>query len=102
MNPLKRLLGRTGKENLVSRKPSGRFQVVGVTHLLGKQILGGIVLDGILYPGYKLRGGGVALIREIHIQNREVDFAVEGDRVALVLEGRLEVGEGEVIEVYRS
>ena len=92
---------RRGPE-IVSKKPVGRFQVVGITYVLGKQVLGGVVLDGAIYPGYKLKGGGVALIREIHIQNRKVDFAVEGDQVALVLEGALKLKGGEVIEVYRS
>lgn len=101
-----RLRRKTGKERVkeevVSKEPVGRFQVVGVTSILGRQVLGGVVLDGAVYPGYKLKGGGVALIREIHIQNRKVDFAVEGDQVALVLEGALRLKGGEVIEVYRS
>jgi len=90
------------KEEVVSKKPVGRFQVAGVTSILGRQVLGGIVLDGVIYPGYKLKGDGVALVREIHIQNRKVDFAVEGDRVALVLEGTLKLRDGDAIEVYQS
>ncbi|ASJ08560.1 translation factor [Thermococcus siculi] len=87
---------------IVSRKPAGKFHVVGITHVLGKQVLGGVVLEGTIYPGYKLKGGGVAVIRGIYIQNREVDFAVEGDQVALVLEGTLKLKGDEVIEVYQS
>ncbi len=93
---------RMDKEEIVSREPVGKFQVIGVTSVLGRQVLGGVVLDGAIYPGYKLKDGGVALIREIHIQNRKVDFAVEGDRVALVLEGTLKLRDGNVIEVYQS
>ncbi len=87
---------------IASREPVGKFQVVGITSVLGREILGGTVTDGIIYPGYKLKGKGVAIVREIHIQNRKVDFAVEGDQVALVLEGVLKVNSGEFLEVYQS
>ena len=106
MSIIRRMLGRDKNPErviqVVSRKPVGRFKVVGITHVLGKQVLGGVVLEGAIYPGYKLKGGGIALIREIHIQNRKVDFAVEGDQVALVLEGTLKLKGGEVLEVYQS
>ncbi|WP_148882797.1 tRNA-binding protein Pbp11 [Thermococcus aciditolerans] len=105
MGILDRLFGRGrngGDVQIVSRKPAGRFQVVGVTYVLGKQVLGGVVLEGVIYPGYKLKGGGIALVREIHLQNRKVDFVVEHDEAALVLEGTLKVKEGEIIEVYQS
>jgi hypothetical protein len=101
-----KIFGREGKSEteiqVVSRKPIGKFHVVGITYVLGKQVLGGIVLEGAIYPGYKLKGGGVAVIRDIRIQNRKVDFAVEGDQVALVLEGTLKLKGGEVIEVFQS
>jgi len=87
---------------VASRKPVGKFQVVGITSILGRQVLGGIVIDGVVYPGYKLKGNGVAVVREIHIRNRKVDFAVEGDQVALVLEGVLKVNTGEFLEIYQS
>ena len=95
-------LRRKRDPEVVSRHPVGKFQVAGVTSVLGKQVLGGTVIDGVIYPGYKLKGKGVAVVREIHIQNRKVDFAVEGDQVALILDGVLNVNAGEFLEVYQS
>ncbi|WP_457752001.1 tRNA-binding protein Pbp11 [Thermococcus sp.] len=102
MGILDRFRKKTEEVEIVSRRPVGRFKVIGTTNILGKQVLGGIVLDGIIHPGYKLKDGGIALVREIHIQNRKVDFVVEHDEAALVLEGTLRVKEGEIIEVYQS
>ncbi|NJE85004.1 translation factor [Thermococcus sp. CX2] len=92
----------TEEIQIVSRKPVGKFRVEGVTYILGKQVLAGIVLDGVIYPGYKLRDGGIALVREIYIQNRKVDFVVEHDQAALLLEGKLKAEPGEVIKIYQS
>ncbi|AFL94851.1 hypothetical protein CL1_0645 [Thermococcus cleftensis] len=93
---------KKGEVEVVSREPVGKFIVAGVTYVLGKQVLAGIVKEGLIYPGYKLKGKNVALIREIYIQNRKIDFAVGGDEVALLLEGHMEVKTGEVLNVYRS
>ncbi|ASA76913.1 tRNA-binding protein Pbp11 [Thermococcus sp. 5-4] len=102
MGIFKRFRKKKDEPEIVSRHPVGKFKVIGTTYVLGKQVLGGVVLEGIIYPGYKLKGGGIALVREIHIQNRKVDFVVEHDEAALVLEGKLKVKDGEIIEVYRS
>lgn len=102
MGILDRFRKKKDEPEIVSRHPVGRFKVSEITYVIGKQVLGGVVMEGVIYPGYKLKGGGVALVREIHIRNRKVDFAVDHDEAALVLEGRLKVKEGEVIEVYQS
>ncbi|MDI3474629.1 MAG: hypothetical protein PWQ79_1819 [Thermococcaceae archaeon] len=91
-----------GEIEIVSRKPVGSFRVDEVFYRQGRQALVGEVLGGLIYPGYKVKGGGTALIREIQSERKKVDFAVSGDRVVLLLEGRLEVSPGQILEVYQS
>ncbi|NJE75331.1 translation factor [Thermococcus sp. ES12] len=102
MDIFKRFRRKVNGPEIASRHHIGKFKVVGTTRIPGKQVLRGIVLEGIIYPGYKLKGGGIALVREIRLQNRRVDFIVEHDEAALVLEGVLKVKEGDILEVYRS
>ena len=87
------------KIEIVSRKPVGKFKVF---QILGKHVLSGEVVDGIIYPGYKLKGRDVGVIMGIEKGHRKVDFAVSGDNVALILENKVEVEEGEILEVYQS
>lgn len=90
------------KIEIVSRKPVGKFRVLQVFQILGKQALSGEVIDGIIYPGYKLKGRDVGIIMGIEKEYRRVDFAVSGDTVALILENNMKVEKGEVLEVYQS
>ncbi|WP_048149886.1 tRNA-binding protein Pbp11 [Palaeococcus ferrophilus] len=98
----RRLFGRNRGIEVATRKPTGRFRVSRVLALPGRKALLGEVLEGVIYPGYKLKGKGVALVRSIERERRRVDFAVPGDEVALITEGEIEAGEGEVLEVYPS
>ena len=87
------------KIEIVSRKPVGKFKVF---QILGKHVLSGEVVDGIIYPGYKLKGRDAGVIMGIERGHRKVDFAVSGDIVVLILENKIEVEEGEILEVYQS
>jgi len=95
-------LFKNDRAEITSRKPVGKFKVEKVFEILTKQVLVGEVVEGVIYPGYKLKGNNVALIREIQRDRQKVDFAVEYDKVALVLEGRINTGEGEILEIYQS
>jgi len=86
----------------VSRKPVGKFRVLQVFQILGRQVLSGEVLEGIIYPGYKVKGKDVGVVMAIEKEHRRVDFTVSGDRVALILENKIGVEKGEVLEVYQS
>ncbi|WP_227738771.1 tRNA-binding protein Pbp11 [Thermococcus eurythermalis] len=104
MSFLKKFFGRQGKAEeikIVSRNPVGKFRVEQSLNVLGKEMLIGEV-EGIMYPGYKVKGESVAIIREIQRDRKKVDFAVDGDRVALVLEGKTNAKKGDVLEVYQS
>ncbi|ADT83050.1 tRNA-binding protein Pbp11 [Thermococcus barophilus] len=90
------------KIEIVSRKPVGRFRVLQVFNIFGKQVLAGEVIDGIIYPGYKLKGRDVGIVRNIEKNRKKVDFAVSGDVVALMLENKMDVNDGELLEVYQS
>ena len=90
-----------GGEFIASRKPVARFRVEQVMNVLGRETLIGTV-EGIVYPGYKVRGKEIAVIREIQREKKRVDFAVGGDRVALILEGRTNAKKGETLEIYQS
>jgi len=70
-------------------------------NILGRETLIGTV-EGVIYPGYKVKGDGIAVIREIQRERKKVDFAVDGDRVALILEGRTNAKKGERLEIYQS
>jgi len=91
----------TAEIEIVSRRPVARFNVEQALNVLGKETLIGTV-EGIIYPGYKVKGESAALIREIQKDRKRVDFAVDGDRVALVLEGKTNAKKGEVLDVYQS
>lgn len=103
---LRRLLHRKERTRdgveIVSRKPSGKFMVEKSYALPAGEALVGEVREGIVYPGYKLKGRRTALIREIQANRRKIDFAVSGDRVALIVEEKMEAKEGDVLEVYPS
>ncbi len=94
---------RTGesREFIASRKPVAKFRVEQVLNVLGGETLIGTV-EGIIYPGYKVKGGNIAIIREIQRERKRVDFAVDGDRVALILEGKTKAKKGDVLEIYQS
>ncbi|WP_456367193.1 tRNA-binding protein Pbp11 [Thermococcus sp.] len=88
-------------EFIASKKPAARFSVENVVNILGREALIGTV-EGVIYPGYKVKGKGIAVIREIQRDRKRVDFAVDGDRVALILEGRTNAKKGDLLEVYQS
>jgi len=90
------------KVEIVSRKPVGKFRVLQIFQILGRQILSGEVLEGIIYPGYKLKGKDVGVIMAIEKEHRRVDFAVSGDTVALILENNMKAEKGDILEVYQS
>ena len=91
----------TGGEFVASRRPVATFRVEQIVNIMGREALIGTV-EGIIYPGYKIKGEGIAIIREIQRDRRKVDFAVDGDRVALILEGKTNAKKGESLEVYQS
>lgn len=98
MSILGRLFGRYREP--VSKKPVGKFRVESV---LDDGSISGEVLDGIIYPGYKLKGGRTVVpIMKIMRADKEIEFAIEYDRVVIFPEGRLKVEEGEILEVYAS
>ncbi|WP_010479108.1 tRNA-binding protein Pbp11 [Thermococcus zilligii] len=106
MGLLDRVFRRAKDENpleIVSIKPVGKFRVEKSLTVWGRQVLIGEVLEGVIYPAYKVKAGkSVALIYRIEREHREVEFAAPGDRVALILEGEVKVRENDEIEVYQS
>ncbi|WP_324615389.1 tRNA-binding protein Pbp11 [Thermococcus thioreducens] len=101
---LKRLLGRRDyhEVDVVSREPVGKFRVEKILKVLNRQVLVGEVTKGLIYPGYKVKGKSVSPIMKIERNHQRVDFAVAGDRVALMLEHEVPCEEGEELEIYRS
>lgn len=93
---------RKKEVQIFSRRAVGKFKVERVFEILGREVVVGEVIEGVIYSGYKLKGKGVALIREIQKERQKVDFALECDKVALVLEGKINPKAGEVLEVYQS
>jgi len=89
------------KIEIVSRSPIGKFMVEQTLNVLGRETLVGTV-EGVIYPGYKVKGRDIAIIREIQRERKRVDFAVDGDRVALILEGKTKAKKGDVLEIYQS
>lgn len=85
-----------------SKRPVAKFKVEKVFEIFGREVLVGEVVEGVIYPGYKVKGKKAALIREIEKERQKVDFALEYDKVALVLEGKLNTKAGEILEVYQS
>ncbi|ACS90577.1 MULTISPECIES: tRNA-binding protein Pbp11 [Thermococcus] len=93
---------REKEVQIFSRKSVGKFKVEKTFKIFGKEVLVGEVIEGVIYPGYKIKGERAALIREIQRDRQEVDFALEYDKVALVLDGKLNPKVGEILEVYQS
>lgn len=89
-------------EIIASRYPVGKFRVEKVLKVAFKEVLVGEVLEGIVYPGYKLKGSSVGVIRAIEREHRKVDFAVAGDKVALMMESPTKAEEGQILEVHQS
>ena len=87
---------------IVSRKPVGKFRVKKSLKIFGRQVLIGEVFEGIIYPGYKLRGKTVGIVMKIEMEKREADFAVAGDEVALMLENEIPCKKGDELEIYQS
>ncbi|ASJ06542.1 tRNA-binding protein Pbp11 [Thermococcus pacificus] len=106
MGFLNRVFRRAKDDNpleIVSREPVGKFRVSKTLRVMGRQVLIGEVLEGVVYPAYKVKAGRkVAIIYRIEKGHREVEFAAPGDMVALILEGEVEVGKNDEIEVYQS
>ena len=107
MRGLKELFGRRGKQEesdveIVSLRPVGRFQVERILRVLSRQVLVGRVTEGLVYPGYKIKGRKAGVIMKVEKDHRKVDFAVVGDEVALMLENEIPCREGEELEIYRS
>lgn len=93
---------KESKVEVFSKRPVAKFKVERVFEILGREVLVGEVAEGVIYPGYKVKRKKAALIREIQRERQRVDFALEYDKVALVLEGRLNPKAGEMLEVYQS
>ena len=87
---------------IVSRKPVGRFRVERVLRVTHRQVLIGEVLEGLVYPGYKVKGRKASPIMRIERERRRVDFAVAGDTAALILENEIPCEKGEILEIYQS
>ncbi|MCO6040547.1 tRNA-binding protein Pbp11 [Thermococcus alcaliphilus] len=93
---------KEGGVEIFSKRPVAKFKVEKVFEIFGREVLVGEVVEGVIYPGYKVKGNGAALIREIQKERQKVDFALEYDKVTLVLEGKLNTKAGEILEVYQS
>ena len=93
---------REKEVQIFSRNPVGKFKVEGVFEIFDREVVVGEVIEGVIYPGYKIKGERVALIREIQKEGQKVDFALEYDKVALVLEGKISPKSEEVLAVYQS
>ncbi|MCA6214180.1 translation factor [Thermococcus bergensis] len=93
---------KEGRVEIFSKRPVAKFKVEKVFEIFGREVLVGEVVEGVIYPGYKVKGKKAALIREIEKERQKVDFALEYDKVALVLEGKLNTKAGEILEVYQS
>ncbi|AMQ18967.1 tRNA-binding protein Pbp11 [Thermococcus peptonophilus] len=89
-------------EGIASRQSVGKFRVEKVLKVAFREVLIGEVLEGIIYPGYKLKGPSVGVIRAIEREHRKVDFAVTGDRVAIMMEAPTKAKEDQILEVYQS
>jgi sulfate adenylyltransferase subunit 1 (EFTu-like GTPase family) len=87
---------------IVSRHPVASFHVESVLRVGKRMALIGTVEGGMVYPGYKVKGDGVAIIYAIEKDRERVEFAVDGDKVALILEGKLRARKGDTLEVYQS
>ncbi|ASJ02202.1 translation factor [Thermococcus profundus] len=100
------LLGflRRGNQSVevVSRRPTGRFRVEKKLTVLNRQVLVGEVVEGIIYPGYKVKGRKASPVMRIEKDHREVEFAISGDKVALILEREIPCEKGEDLEIYQS
>ncbi|WP_456365532.1 tRNA-binding protein Pbp11 [Thermococcus sp.] len=106
MGILSRLFNRGeeegSEERIIEREPAGRFRVENCLILPVGRVVIGEVIDGVLYPGYKLKGeDGVAVVMGIEKEHRKVDFAIAGDLVGLFLDGDIECMEGDELEVYK-
>jgi len=89
-------------EFIASKRPSGKFRVE-ITFKVGtREALVGEVVEGIIYPGYKLKGPSVGVVRSIEREHEKIDFAVSGDKVALIMESPTGARKGDVLEVYQS
>ncbi|AIF68735.1 hypothetical protein PAP_01475 [Palaeococcus pacificus DY20341] len=102
MSFFKRIFKRDIHNEIASRNPIGKFRVKKELKSGEKQALLGEVLEGVIYPGYKLKGDGVALVRRLKQGDKEIDFAVEYDEVVILLEGKIRVKENDILEVYQS
>ncbi|NPA47625.1 MAG: translation factor [Thermococci archaeon] len=88
---------------IVSRKPVGTFAVRETFRVGSRMALTGVVESGMAMPGYKVRGkNGAAVIYRIERGRSAVDFVVDGDEAALILEGEFRVERGERLEIYAS
>ena len=87
---------------VVSRNPVATFRVENVLKVMKREVLIGTVNGGVVYPGYKVKGKCVALIYTIERNRERVEFAVDGDKVALILEGKMKARKGDILEVYQS
>jgi translation initiation factor IF-2 len=90
------------KIEVVSKHPVAVFQVESVLNIAGREVIIGTVEGGLVYPGYKVKDGGTAIIYAIERDHKSVDFAVDGDKVALMLDGKVEAKKGKTLEVYQS
>ncbi len=98
MGLLRRIFG--GKRGgLEPGRPTGRIEVLEQCEG-GKNHLRVRVLDGLVYPGYRVSKKERAPIRRLMMKGREVDFAVEGDIVDVILDGELDAKAGDTLKVY--
>jgi len=88
-------------EVIIEKEPSGRLRVDNCLVMPVGRVVIGEVLEGVIYPGYKLKGGGVAVVMGIEKEHKKVDFAIVGDLVALFLDGSIECEKGDELEVYK-
>ncbi|ASJ17584.1 hypothetical protein A3L04_05630 [Thermococcus chitonophagus] len=61
------------------------------------------VEEGIVKIGYKLKKGRKKVpIMKIQKERKDIEFAIPGDKVALILDGSIEVESGEVLKIYST
>ncbi len=97
MGLLRYVFGR-GRKKAGTDNPVGRIKILR-TYGEGTGLRAEII-DGLVYPGYRLSRKKRVPIRRLRMEGRDVDFAVEGDTVDVSLEGELNAEPGDTLEVY--
>ncbi|AEC52601.1 hypothetical protein PNA2_1686 [Pyrococcus sp. NA2] len=81
-------------------KPVGSIKVEKKLKVLMRTVIVGEVTSGIVKVGYKVRKGRKSAgIMKIEKEHKEVEFAIPGDKIAIMLEKDIGTREGDILEV---